>query len=141
MDFYSCGKLLRSEVEVQTHAARTKHTNFSESTEEIKPLTEEEKKAQVAKLERKKRIRCILLDRIEEKIRQKRAEREAQEKADALEREKVRRKTGQEITQIKHEMELKEAKKIADQKKREKMEDRLARLKMMLKVKVKIFFS
>ena len=37
-------------------------------------------------------------------------------------------------------MELKEAKKIADQKKREKMEDRLARLKMILKVKVKIFF-
>lgn len=69
----------------------------------------------------------LLIDRIEERIRQKRAEREAQEKTDALEREKVRRKTGQEITQIKHEMELKEAKKIADQKKREKMEDRLAR--------------
>lgn len=69
----------------------------------------------------------ILVDRIEARIKQKRAERETQEKADALEREKVRRKTGQEITQIKHEMELKEAKKIADQKRREKMEDRLAR--------------
>jgi len=33
----------------QTHAARTKHQNFSESTDEVKPLTEEEKKAQLAK--------------------------------------------------------------------------------------------
>ena len=46
---YSCGKLLRSELEVQTHAARTQHKNFSESTEEIKPLSEEEKKAQTEK--------------------------------------------------------------------------------------------
>ena len=57
-DFYSCGKLLRSELEAQTHAARTQHTNFSESTEEIKPLTEEEKKEQLAKLERKKERIC-----------------------------------------------------------------------------------
>jgi hypothetical protein len=34
---------------MQTHAARTKHVNFSESTEDIKPLTDEEKKAQVAR--------------------------------------------------------------------------------------------
>ena len=33
----------------QMHAARTGHKNFSESTEEIKPLSEEEKKAQLEK--------------------------------------------------------------------------------------------
>ena len=44
----SCGKLLRSDVEVQAHASRTGHSNFAESTEEIKPLTEEEKKAKIA---------------------------------------------------------------------------------------------
>ncbi|CAG5133023.1 unnamed protein product, partial [Candidula unifasciata] len=43
-----CGKILRNEMEVQTHAARTQHASFSESTEEIKPLTEEEKKEQMA---------------------------------------------------------------------------------------------
>ena len=44
-----CGKLLRTELDAQAHAARTQHTQFSESTEEIRPLTEEEKKAQLAK--------------------------------------------------------------------------------------------
>ena len=44
----SCGKQLRSELEVQTHAGRTGHQNFSESVEEIKPLTEEEKKEKLA---------------------------------------------------------------------------------------------
>jgi hypothetical protein len=99
---------------MQTHAARTKHVNFSESTEDIKPLTDEEKKAQVA--------------RLQEKIKLKRAEREAQQIEDNIKKEKIRRKTGQELTQIRHELELKEAKKIAEQKKREKMEDALARL-------------
>ena len=39
-----CGRLLRSTIEAEAHAAKTSHSNFSESTEEIKPLTEEEKK-------------------------------------------------------------------------------------------------
>ena len=33
----------------QAHAARTKHQNFSESMDEIKPLTAEEKAAQLKK--------------------------------------------------------------------------------------------
>ena len=45
----SCGKLLKSENEAQLHATRSGHANFSESIEEIKPLTEEEKKAQLEK--------------------------------------------------------------------------------------------
>jgi len=49
VDVCSCGKLLKSEDEVQLHATRSGHTNFSESVEEVKPLTEEEKKAQLAK--------------------------------------------------------------------------------------------
>ena len=39
-NWYLCSFLL------QLHAARSGHSNFSESTEEIKPLTEEEKKQQ-----------------------------------------------------------------------------------------------
>ena len=45
----SCGKLLRSADECQAHAIRTQHTNFAESTEEIKPLTAEEKEAKLEK--------------------------------------------------------------------------------------------
>ena len=43
------------------------------------------------------------------------------------EQEKMRRKTGREITDVRQEMELREAKKIAEQKKREKIEEKLAR--------------
>ena len=41
-----CGKLLKSELDAQAHAARTQHASFSESVEEIKPLTEAEKAEQ-----------------------------------------------------------------------------------------------
>ena len=44
-----CGKLLRNEDEVQYHAAKTQHSSFSESTDEVKPLSKEEKEAQLAK--------------------------------------------------------------------------------------------
>lgn len=61
-----CGKLFKNQDEIEFHAAKTNHSNFSESTEEKKPLTEEEKKAQLALLE--------------ERMKQKRKEREEKEK-------------------------------------------------------------
>lgn len=42
-------------MEVEFHAAKSGHSNFSESTEEKKPLTEDEKKEQLARLEEKLR--------------------------------------------------------------------------------------
>lgn len=61
-----CGKLFKNQDEMEFHAAKTNHSSFSESTEEKKPLTEEEKKAQLALLE--------------ERMKQKRKEREEREK-------------------------------------------------------------
>lgn len=61
-----CGKLFRTQDEVQFHAAKSGHSNFSESTEEKKPLTEEEKKEMLVKLE--------------ERMKEKRKEREDKEK-------------------------------------------------------------
>lgn len=61
-----CGKLFKNQDEMEFHAAKTNHSSFSESTEEKKPLTEEEKKAQLALLE--------------ERMKQKRKEREEKEK-------------------------------------------------------------
>lgn len=61
-----CGKLFKNQEEVEYHAAKTNHSNFSESTEEKKPLTEEEKKEQLALLE--------------ERMKQKRKEREERDK-------------------------------------------------------------
>ncbi|CAD7002985.1 UBX domain-containing protein 1 [Ceratitis capitata] len=108
-----CGKLCNDQAEIEFHAAKTGHKNFSESTEEKKPLTEEEKKAQL-----------VL---IEEKLKQKRQEREEREKADALEREKNRIKSGKDMTEARKRMEELEMKKIVDQRKREKAEEKAAR--------------
>ncbi|XP_055914249.1 UBX domain-containing protein 1 [Eupeodes corollae] len=108
-----CGKLFKDQSEVEFHAAKTGHSNFSESTEEKKPLTEEEKKAQLAL--------------IEEKLKQKRIEREERERVEALEREKNRIKSGKDMTEARQRMEEMEMKKIVEQRKREKEEEKAAR--------------
>ncbi|XP_017074204.2 LOW QUALITY PROTEIN: UBX domain-containing protein 1 [Drosophila eugracilis] len=108
-----CGKILKDHTEVEYHAAKTGHSNFSESTEEKKALTEEEKKAQLAL--------------IEEKLKQKRIEREEREKTEALQREKNRIKSGKDMTEAKRRMEELEMKKIVEQRKREKDEEKAAR--------------
>ena len=45
-----CGKKFRSQAQAELHASRTEHVNFAESTEEIAPLTAEEKKAKLDEL-------------------------------------------------------------------------------------------
>lgn len=45
-----CGKKFRSTAAAEFHASRSGHENFEESTEEIKPLTEEEKKQKLEEL-------------------------------------------------------------------------------------------
>lgn len=108
-----CGKVFKDQAEVEYHAAKTGHSNFSESTEEKKALTEDEKKAQ--------------LSLIEEKLKQKRVEREEREKAEALERERNRIRSGKDMTEARRRMEEIEMKKIVDQRKREKEEEKAAR--------------
>lgn len=108
-----CGKLLKSENEVQLHATRSGHANFSESVEEVKPLTEEEKKAQLAK--------------VQELMKQKRLEREEKEKQEQLQREKQRRVHGKELTNVKQKMHDDEMKKIMEERRREKEEEKQAR--------------
>ncbi len=83
--FFSCNKLFKSQLEVEYHATKSGHSNFSESTEEKKPLTDEEKQEQLRK--------------IEEKLKEKRREREEKEKQEALEKEKRRILSGKEMTE------------------------------------------
>lgn len=108
-----CGKLFKSSEQVEFHASKTGHENFSESTEEVKPLSDEDKKEQLAKLEAK--------------LKQRRLEREAKEKEEALLREKNRIKSGKELLEAKKKHDELEMKKIVEQRKREKEEERLAR--------------
>lgn len=112
-----CGKLMKSEADVEFHAAKSGHQNFSESTEEVRALTEEEKKEQLQKLE--------------DRIKQRRLEKEAREKREQIERERMRRKTGQEMTEAKKKLEEEEIKRIADLRRKEKHEEKLARQKIL----------
>ncbi|CAG9119543.1 unnamed protein product [Plutella xylostella] len=108
-----CGKLFKNQDEVEFHAAKTNHSNFSESTEEKKPLTEEEKKAQ--------------LQLLEERMKQKRKEREDKEKAEALERERLRIKAGKDLQDARQRMQEQEMQKLVEQRRREKIEEQKAR--------------
>ncbi|KAA3675511.1 uncharacterized protein DEA37_0001597, partial [Paragonimus westermani] len=112
-NFYYCSKSLRNEEEVQIHSARTGHVNYSESAEEVKPLTDEERKAQMEKLQ--------------DLLRQKKLQRDAQEKQEELEREKRRRKQGKDIVSAKAKFEEDEIRRMVEQKRREKEEDRAYR--------------
>ena len=65
--------------------------------------------------------------RLEERLKKNRAVRQDQERLEAKQREQMRRKTNKEISQAREELEMKEAKKLAEQKKREREEDGLAK--------------
>ncbi|CAG7724008.1 unnamed protein product [Allacma fusca] len=115
-----CGKLFKNAEEMEFHAAKTKHTNFSESSEEKRPLTEEERQNQ--------------LKLIEEKIKQKRMEREELEKKEALEKEKMRMKVGKEMGEAKRRFEEQQMKELMEARRREKLEERAARDKVKAQI-------
>jgi hypothetical protein len=48
-----CGKKFRSTAQAEFHASKSQHVDFSESTEEIAPLTEQQKKERLAELREK----------------------------------------------------------------------------------------
>lgn len=108
-----CGKFLRNEDEVQLHSARTGHVNYSQSEEEIRPLTEEERRAQ--------------LEKLQDLLRAKKSQREAQEKQEELEREKSRRRQGKDLISAKTKFEEDEIRRMVEQKRREKEEDKAYR--------------
>ncbi|CAG8528034.1 15662_t:CDS:2 [Acaulospora colombiana] len=112
-----CEKLFRDgENAAERHATRTGHVNFSESTTVIKPLTEEEKAEKLAELKKR--------------MAEKRELRLLQEKEEEKNREKIRRKTGKELTDAREKMEEKEMQKALLAKKKEKEEERIARAKI-----------
>ncbi|ORE17152.1 UBX-domain-containing protein [Rhizopus microsporus] len=115
-----CQKLFRDATGAERHAARTGHQNFAESTEVIKPLTEEEKKQKLAELR--------------SRMAEKRAIREAQEAAERREAERIRRKAGKEISAAKEELQAKEIKQAFEMKKKEKELDRIAKAKVKAQI-------
>ncbi|CAG8593915.1 3997_t:CDS:2, partial [Scutellospora calospora] len=115
-----CQKLLRDASAAQTHAAKTGHVNFSESTTAIKPLTEEEKKEKLLELK--------------QRLAEKRELRIAQEKEEEKTREKIRRKSGKELTEAKSKLEEKELQKLLQAKKKEKEDEKIAKAKIKAQI-------
>lgn len=71
-----CGKKFRSQAQAEFHASKSGHADFSESTEEIAPLTEEEKKAKLEELRQKlaaKRAAQAEQDKLDQKRNEVRA--------------------------------------------------------------------
>ncbi|XP_067313388.1 UBX domain-containing protein 1 [Pseudorasbora parva] len=102
-------------------------TETSESIEDVEqegdakqPMTEDEKKEQVK--------------RLEELMKARQEERRERERQEEIEREKQRRKQGQELLQVKQKLQDDEMKKLADQRRKEKMEDKLAKQRVKDKI-------
>ncbi|KAI9277867.1 ubiquitin-related domain-containing protein [Sporodiniella umbellata] len=115
-----CQKLFRDASGAERHASKSGHQNFSESTEVIQPLTEEEKKQK--------------LNELRQRMAEKRNLREAQEAAERKEAERIRRKAGQDITSAKEELQAKEIQKAFELKKKEKELDRIAKAKVKAQI-------
>jgi len=107
------GKIFSSMANLELYANRTGYTDFEESTEEVKPMTPEEKAAKLLE------IKALL--------KAKREEREQAEKVDHTEREKQRRFMGKEMAQTREQMEKEQRKREAQARKREKIEQKRER--------------
>ncbi|KAI0714153.1 ubiquitin-related domain-containing protein [Cerioporus squamosus] len=108
-----CGKTFKNVDLANYHAEKSGHDQFEESTEEIRPLTEEEKKQRLAELK--------------ERMAAKKAAKAKEEAKESIANEAIRRKAGKDMNAIREEMKQKELLKEAEKKRREKLEDQRAR--------------
>ncbi|KAK5162539.1 ubiquitin-related domain-containing protein [Cryomyces antarcticus] len=115
-----CGKKFRSVAQAEFHASKTEHVNFGESTEEIAPLTEEEKKAR--------------LEELRQKLAEKRAGMSEQDKIDRKRNEQIRLKSTKEVADIKEDLAKKEQIKEAQAKRREKLQEVEAKKRIQAKI-------
>ncbi|KAL2196078.1 hypothetical protein P885DRAFT_38487 [Corynascus similis CBS 632.67] len=115
-----CGKKFRNRDLASFHASKTDHTDFSESTEEIAPLTEEEKKAK--------------LEELRQKLKEKRANQSVLEKEEAKRNEQIRQKATRESQDAKEALQRKEQIKEAAKKRQEKLEEMEAKKRIKARI-------
>jgi len=115
-----CQKILKDAQAAEFHAVKTGHQNFAESTEAIKPLTEEEKKAK--------------LEELKQRLKEKRLMKQKEEQEYEKQKEKVRRRTGKELNEARERMEKEELKRIYEKKKREQIEEKKARARVKAQI-------
>ncbi|KAK4575266.1 hypothetical protein LTR86_001118 [Recurvomyces mirabilis] len=115
-----CGRKLRNMAAAQFHAEKTGHDDFSESTEEIAPLTEEEKKQR--------------LQEMREKLAAKRAGMADVDKAEKKRNDEIRKKQSKETDDVKEQLQAKEQIKEAQKKRQEKVDDAAAKKRIKDKI-------
>ncbi|KAI0455877.1 ubiquitin-related domain-containing protein [Xylaria acuta] len=115
-----CGKKFRSQREAEFHANKSGHADFSESTEEVAPLTEEEKQQRLVELR--------------EKVKAKRANQAIVDKEEQKRNEQIRQKATKESHDIKEELQRKEQIKEAAKKRQEKINEMEAKKRIKAKI-------
>lgn len=115
-----CGKQFRSTAQAEFHASRTDHQDFSESTEEIAPLTEEQKAQKIEELKKRRDL--------------KRAEQNEADKVANRRNEEIRKKSTKEQQEAKEELARKEQYKDAAKKRKEKQDDIDAKKRIQAKI-------
>lgn len=138
-----CGKRFRSQGQAEFHASKTEHVDFSESTEEIAPLTEEEKKAKLEELRQRlaeKRQKMSEQDKKDQKRNEVRFINSFflafmfQSLTPRFNYQEIRRKSTKETQDMKEELQRKEQLKEAAKKKREKQEEIEAKARIKAKI-------
>ncbi|OTB16603.1 hypothetical protein K445DRAFT_294613 [Daldinia sp. EC12] len=115
-----CGKKFRSQGEAEFHANKSGHTDFAESTEQIAPLSEEEKKKR--------------LEELRERVKAKKAGQAAVDKEEQKRNEKIRQKATRESHELKEELQRKEQIKEAAKKRQEKLDEIEAKKRIKAKI-------
>ncbi|KAF8316662.1 hypothetical protein DL93DRAFT_2077943 [Clavulina sp. PMI_390] len=115
-----CGKIFKNVDLANFHAEKSGHDQFEESTEEIKPLTEEEKKQK--------------LEELRAKMAAKRAVKAAEDARENQANELIRRKAGKDQAVAREELKVKQALKEQEAKRREKIEE--AKAKAAIKAQI-----
>ncbi|KAI0851269.1 ubiquitin-related domain-containing protein [Daldinia vernicosa] len=115
-----CGKKFRSQGEAEFHANKSGHTDFAESTEQIAPLTEEEKKQR--------------LEELRERVKAKKASKAEEDKEEQKRNDKIRQKATRESHELKEELQRKEQIKEAAKKRQEKLDDLEAKKRIKAKI-------
>lgn len=115
-----CGKLFRNQVSAEAHAEKTEHVDFEESTEEIAPLTEEQKAAK--------------LQELKDRLAAKRAGQAAQDKIEQKKNAAILAKSTKDQQDAKEQLEIKQRIKDAEAKRKEKQDDLDAKKRIQAKI-------
>lgn len=115
-----CGRKLRNMAAAQFHAEKSGHDDFSESAEEIAPLTEEEKKQK--------------LEDMRAKLAEKRAREAGEDKIAQKRNGEIKRKHTKETEDAKEDLQKKQQIKEAQAKRQEKADDIAAKKRIQMKI-------